>query len=343
MALFYRLGYKEVSEGMTHEMIGYLMLVEALVLLYLEMRVSDLLEKVADTVSKDGPKGDGAPASGPVPWQRHGNDRTCCIHENEGCHGCGVCTRASLESEHGCKRRSRGTRAFRGALHVPVFAVMVCGVPLASGVYYRCPADISSPGTGCLRRCAKASTISRVSSSATRGPASCSIHRLMHRGGRSLPEANRRGPAIRSGSIFPPPATSAAAQAWSSTSRRSPMPRRLSRCPSALSRRRSTCRRRRPYGGKPWKVPVNVYYFERDVIKILVVNYYCGSWDYSNDRTTIRLKPNLPGSFFLQTKAPAAGEAEMSNFRENYQSNERFGRRWSPCRCLALRLRSTCC
>lgn len=53
MALFYRWGYKIIAEGMTHQMVGYLMLVEAGLLLYLEMRVLDFFERLAEYFSGD--------------------------------------------------------------------------------------------------------------------------------------------------------------------------------------------------------------------------------------------------------------------------------------------------
>ncbi len=53
MALFYRWGYKGIAEGMTHQMVGYLMLVEAGLLLYLEMRLLDFFERLAEYLSGD--------------------------------------------------------------------------------------------------------------------------------------------------------------------------------------------------------------------------------------------------------------------------------------------------
>lgn len=60
MALFYRWGYKEIVEGLTHQVVGYVMLPEAFLLLYLEMRLLDLLEKLANWLAKDD---SGRPAS----------------------------------------------------------------------------------------------------------------------------------------------------------------------------------------------------------------------------------------------------------------------------------------
>jgi exosortase len=53
MALFYRWGYKGIAEGMTHQLVGYLMLIEAGLLLYLEMLALDFFERLAEYLSGD--------------------------------------------------------------------------------------------------------------------------------------------------------------------------------------------------------------------------------------------------------------------------------------------------
>jgi exosortase len=66
MALFYRRGYKIIAEGMTHQMVGYLMLVEAGLLLYLEMRALDIFERLAEYFSGESGPGQ-KPAEPPAP------------------------------------------------------------------------------------------------------------------------------------------------------------------------------------------------------------------------------------------------------------------------------------
>jgi exosortase len=63
-ALFYRWGYKIIAEGMTHQMVGYLMLVEAGLLLYLEMCALDFFERLAENFS--GESGPGTRPTAPA-------------------------------------------------------------------------------------------------------------------------------------------------------------------------------------------------------------------------------------------------------------------------------------
>jgi hypothetical protein len=70
-----------------------------------------------------------------------------------------------------------------------------------------------------------------------------------------------------------------------------------------------------------WKLPVNIYVFERDFNYILVVNYYCTEWHYTNDRTETRLHPG----FFLQTRVtmPLA-DADVALGKESFQTNPHY-------------------
>lgn len=59
MALFTRWGYRGITEGMQHMMAGFIiMLPLAFFLLWLEMRVLDLIERVADVLAGEGPPAD---------------------------------------------------------------------------------------------------------------------------------------------------------------------------------------------------------------------------------------------------------------------------------------------
>ena len=70
MALSFRLGYRGITEGLQHEMAGFIiMLPTAFLLLWLEMQVLDLIERLADYLSDEGgssgstPRGTGADES----------------------------------------------------------------------------------------------------------------------------------------------------------------------------------------------------------------------------------------------------------------------------------------
>ena len=54
MAFFYQKGYHEVAEGMTHEMIGFMMLVPAFGMLWVLMRMLNGMERLAEVVSGEG-------------------------------------------------------------------------------------------------------------------------------------------------------------------------------------------------------------------------------------------------------------------------------------------------
>jgi len=83
--------------------------------------------------------------------------------------------------------------------------------------------------------------------------------------------------------------------------------------------------------GRPaWKLPVNVYLFSRDFEYVMVINYYCVNWIYSNNRTEVRLMGDAPGGFYLQTRVTLSlSEADLAgcasnNFVAMMEKNPRY-------------------
>ncbi len=83
--------------------------------------------------------------------------------------------------------------------------------------------------------------------------------------------------------------------------------------------------------GRPaWKLPVNIYLFSRDFEYVMVVNYYCVNWNYSSNRTEMRLMGERPGGFYLQTRVTMPfSEADLAgctadNFVAVMQKNPRY-------------------
>jgi len=53
-------------------------------------------------------------------------------------------------------------------------------------------------------------------------------------------------------------------------------------------------------------LPVNVFLFEKDVDRQMVVNFYCINGQYTDSRVDVRVMADRPGGYYAQTRVSMA-------------------------------------
>ncbi len=77
--------------------------------------------------------------------------------------------------------------------------------------------------------------------------------------------------------------------------------------------------------GRSEPLPINVFYFTKELQRVLVVNYYCINGEYYNDRLETKFLETGEGGYYAQTRVTVEVKGEELT-RETYRDHEAFKR-----------------